>query len=98
MLRRRRHSLQARQSALLISSELVTNALRHGEGQIELRVKLLEDRLRIEVVDEGEGGAPAVCEEASDRGGWGLRIVDQLALGWGVREGATHVWADLALA
>ena len=54
--------------------------------------------LRIEVVDEGSDQAPAVRPTAPDEsGGWGLRIVDQLAAQWGVFEGTTHVWADLAL-
>ncbi len=55
--------------------------------------------LRIEVVDEGSDQAPGVRQEApGESGGWGLRIVDQLAVQWGVFEGTTHVWADLALA
>lgn len=84
--------------ALLVSSELVTNAYRHGRGEIELRLSVHDDRLRIEVIDHGRDAAPAVREQAADgTGGWGLRIVDQLALQWGVFEGATHVWADLAL-
>ena len=85
-------------NALLVSSELVSNAYRHGSGRIELRLSLFEDRLRIEVVDDGRDQAPAVREQPADEtGGWGLRIVDQLTLQWGVFEGTTHVWADVAL-
>jgi anti-sigma regulatory factor (Ser/Thr protein kinase) len=88
-----------RESARLVSSELVTNALRHGRGKIELRVTLLSEFLRIEVVDEGTERAPSVRHESpGESGGWGLRIVDQLATQWGVFEGTTHVWADLPLA
>jgi anti-sigma regulatory factor (Ser/Thr protein kinase) len=87
-----------RELAMLVSSELVTNAYKHGEGQIELRVNVLQDRLRIEVIDQGRRQAPAVREQSADQiGGWGLQIVDQLALQWGVFEGTTHVWADLTL-
>jgi serine/threonine-protein kinase RsbW len=86
------------ENALLVSSELVSNAYRHGEGDIELRLDVFNDRLRIEVIDEGRGQAPAVREQGGDEtGGWGLQIVDLLALQWGVFEGTTHVWADLAL-
>ncbi len=82
-----------------MSSELVTNALRHGRGTIELRLTMFDAFVRIEVVDEGSDQAPAVRpEEPSEAGGWGLRIVDQLAVQWGVFEGTTHVWADLPLA
>lgn len=87
------------ENARLISTELVTNAYRHGEGEIELRVQLLDQRVRIEVIDAGTRRAPAVRERAGDEtGGWGLRIVDHLALQWGVFQGTTHVWADLGLA
>ncbi len=97
-LRRRRLSDDAVEMALLVSSELVTNAYRHGNGEIELRVSVRGERVRIEVIDKGRGKAPAVREQsAEDPGGWGLRIVDQLAVQWGVAEGATHVWAELAL-
>jgi anti-sigma regulatory factor (Ser/Thr protein kinase) len=89
---------RARENALLVSSELVSNAYLHGRGDIELRVGVDDDRLRIEVIDEGRDQAPAVREQPDQQvGGWGLQIVDQLALQWGVFEGTTHVWADLAL-
>lgn len=89
----------ARESAQLVASELVTNALRHGKGAITLQLGLMKGFLRIEVIDEGNDQAPAVRAEPPDQtGGWGLRIVDQLAVQWGVFEGTTHVWADIALA
>jgi anti-sigma regulatory factor (Ser/Thr protein kinase) len=98
LLRRRAVPDETRESALLVSSELVTNAYQHGEGEIELRVNVLDDRLRIEVIDEGGRQAPAVrAQPADETGGWGLQIVDHLAVQWGVFEGTTHVWADLAL-
>lgn len=98
LLQARAVSARVRDSACLIASELVTNALRHGQGKIELRLTMLGRFLRIEVIDEGSGQAPTVRQEEPDEsGGWGLRIVDQLAAQWGVFEGTTHVWADLAL-
>ena len=81
---------------MLTASELVTNAWQHGQGMIELRLAQLHDRVRLEVVDGGSAKQPAIREYADESGGWGLRIVEQVALGWGV-DGATHVWADLAL-
>ena len=91
-------SENARASGQLVASELVTNALQHGKGAIELRLKLIGEFLRIEVVDQGRDQAPAVRQSQPDEtGGWGLRIVDQVAAQWGVFEGTTHVWADVAL-
>lgn len=89
---------QALEHVLLTASELVTNALKHGRGAIELRLQRLVDRVRLEVIDEGAGATPAIREvEADGSGGWGLRIVDEVALRWGAFEGTTHVWAELGL-
>jgi hypothetical protein len=33
---------------------------------------------------------------ATDAGGWGLHLVETLSRRWGVREGSTHVWFELA--
>ena len=97
-LRRRRLPADTVEAALLVSSELVTNAYLHGKGEIELRVSMRNDRVRIEVIDNGDGEAPAIRAEQGDEAArWGLRIVDQLAFQWGVFEGTTHVWADLAV-
>jgi anti-sigma regulatory factor (Ser/Thr protein kinase) len=89
---------QTSESAVLVSSELVTNAVQHGRGKIELRVQCLGELLRIEVIDEGHDQTPAIRHAAADgTGGRGLRIVEHLAVRWGVFEGTTHVWADLRL-
>ena len=98
LLREHQAPEAAVQNALLVSSELITNAYTHGQGRIELRVKVGDDRVRIEVVDEGRDQAPAVRQQHPDEfGGWGLRLVDHLTIQWGVFEGTTHVWADIAL-
>lgn len=87
----------ALERALLVASELTTNALKHGKGAIELRLLLRDDFVRIEVVDEGTGAKPQIRGTAGDiGGGWGLRIVDDVALQWGSFEGTTHVWADVS--
>jgi signal transduction histidine kinase len=87
--------------AKLVVTELVANAVDHGEGAIELRAAVRDRRLIIEVVDEGEGAAIEVREAGRDgrgRGrGRGLRVVDGLAERWGAHEGTTHVWAELPL-
>jgi hypothetical protein len=53
--------------------------------------------LRCEVVDEGHGFIPKARDKpATDVGGWGLHLVETLSRRWGVREGSTHVWFELA--
>ncbi|SEL84780.1 ATP-binding protein [Nonomuraea pusilla] len=84
------------EDVLLVVSELVTNALRHGAGAPVLRVECDHDRVRVEVRDTGERlPEPREPEPGS---GWGLRVVDMLSTGWGVRgdgEGKA-VWCELA--
>lgn len=54
-------------------SELVSNAVRHGKGQITLQADLDENRLLIEVIDEGDGLEHALRErDFPGVGGWGL--------------------------
>lgn len=81
----------------LVVSELVTNAVAHGRGAISLRLQVEGDRVHGEVVDDGGGFE----QEVRDRGpddfdGRGLQIVDALSTRWGIHEGTTHVWFELA--
>ena len=91
---------QALIDATLIAAELVNNAVLHGQGRITLRASLRPQTVRVEVIDQGSGTAPAIRERAGhwDDGGRGLRIVAALATRWGIFEGTTHVWADLPAA
>ena len=68
-------------TASLLVSELVTNAVVHGSGTIELRARFLGPTLHVEVVD-GSDRLPQRRERHS--WGHGLDIVDNLALSWGV--------------
>jgi len=89
-------SAAQRDDAGLMVSELVTNALLHGEGAIGIRITSDPQHLTIEVADDGQGKV-AITPVPSAFGGWGLRIVDELADSWGVRAGSTHVWFRLRL-
>jgi len=86
------------QDLRLLISELVTNSVRHGEGE-GIRV-VLDVRgarhVRCEVVDGGSGFTPrARTKPPTEPGGWGLTMVERLSAAWGVREGSTHVWFEL---
>jgi anti-sigma regulatory factor (Ser/Thr protein kinase) len=84
------------QSAELLVSELVTNAVVHGRGRLILRGELDDDRLLVEVIDDGDGFERTVRQRGVDSvGGRGLAIVDALASRWGIHEGTTHVWFEL---
>lgn len=82
--------------AELLVSELATNALVHGDGQITLRARLDQHRLLVELIDEGSGFDRSLRRrDFWQVGGWGLGIVDDVASRWGVLEGTTHVWFEL---
>jgi len=80
----------------LVVSELVTNAVIHGQGAIRLRLLLDAGDARGEVIDAGGGFEHEVREAGpSATSGRGLMIVDRLTTRWGVREGTTRVWFEM---
>jgi anti-sigma regulatory factor (Ser/Thr protein kinase) len=82
---------------LLVISELVSNAVLHGTGDIELRLTYDGRRITGEVADDGAGFAlPARRRPPGQIGGHGLRIVDSIASCWGIHDRAAHVWFEIA--
>ncbi len=93
-----------RDEALLVVSELASNAVLHSgcsaNDELEVLAELLPDGVRIAVRDRGlSDSVPARRErEPLEPGGMGLRVVDALARRWGSERGGTvSVWAELAL-
>ena len=85
--------------AVLVVSELVTNALRHGLGEIVVRASVRDGALAMSVTDNG-AELPVLRELQRDRvGGVGLQIVERLATKWGIAPfpGGKTVWVTLAL-
>ena len=87
--------------AELLASELVTNAVVHGAGDILLRLAVADHTVRVEVADDSPHGPepqPADTERLSGRGLW---IVEELAAAWGVTPSTTGpgkaVWFTLRL-
>jgi anti-sigma regulatory factor (Ser/Thr protein kinase) len=62
----------------LIVSELVANAIRHGEGQIGVRISYDGTQLRVEVHDDGAGRPVRHPVAAEAESGRGLKLVDGL--------------------
>jgi anti-sigma regulatory factor (Ser/Thr protein kinase) len=86
-----------RDAAGLLTSELVTNAIRHAGTAVELLARV-NASLRVEVTD----GRPELPVRARDAPGFsvsgrGLCLVDELASRWGVlQDGASKtVWFEL---
>lgn len=83
-------------TAKLLVSEIVTNAVVHGEGEIVLRARLDQGRLFAEVTDQGHGFTWTVPDSDRERTqGWGLMLVAGEANRWGVDGVTTHVWFEL---
>jgi len=88
--------------ALLLASELATNAVMHAGTPFVIGVRVTPKRLRVTVAD-GDDHTPTVAErDRGEPGGFGLYLVDELAARWGV-EAAGHgqhgkeVWFELEL-
>jgi anti-sigma regulatory factor (Ser/Thr protein kinase) len=83
----------------LVVSELVTNSVKFGPKRpITLALTVgTEGVVQGEVIDQGDGEQAKIemTVEPTIAGGWGLHLVDQLAVDWGVREGSTHVWFEI---
>ena len=89
--------------AMLVASELVTNAVRHSlctEDEL-LGVLITRDgRLRISVLDPGTSGRSAeIANRPVDLGGLGLKVVEELSATWGTarRNDGYQVWAELEI-
>jgi anti-sigma regulatory factor (Ser/Thr protein kinase) len=81
----------------LVISELVSNASVHGRGQVAFRLQLDEGIVRGEVIDEGGGFEHEIRARGPDNlSGRGLFLVEALTNRWGIHEGTTHVWFELA--
>jgi anti-sigma regulatory factor (Ser/Thr protein kinase) len=85
----------------LLVSELVTNAVRHapsgGSPEVELRLKLERERIRVVVSDPGGGFvATPRLPTASESSGWGLYLVDRIADRWGIiSKDRNEVWFEI---
>lgn len=81
-------SIDDRAVAVLLASELVTNAVIHShsstEQTIALRIAVTPARVRVEVIDPGPGLDPARRPRRPlTPGGGGLALVEHLASRWG---------------
>lgn len=86
--------------AVLVMSELLSNALRHAHplpsGQVRVAWEFADGNVEVRVSDGGAATAPRAGRASlSSLGGRGLGIVEYLADSWGVRydDDGTTVWA-----
>ncbi|MFD6245446.1 ATP-binding protein [Streptomyces roseolus] len=87
--------------ALVVVSELVTNAVLHGGGGraeevVGLRIEHYGDELVVEVTDGTSRPARLKTAGAAETGGRGLLLVTRLAKDWGVSDKNRTTWARLS--
>lgn len=101
---------ERRYVAELLTSELVTNAVRHPERRedsrwsrvVELVILRTDDVLRIEVSDpDPRPLRPPHCPSTPRESGWGLYILSQLSSKWGCTPVETGdgkvVWFEMGI-
>lgn len=75
---------QCAESAALMTSEVVTNAVLHGTGDITFAFLAGQVLVRVEVGDEGPEHPAPRDGVVDEEGGRGMVIVQALSSGWGV--------------
>ena len=81
----------------LLTSEIVSNAVRHATGNVTLEVTLLNrDELRVQARDESPDAPVIRSSNPGGVGGHGLTIIDSLSSRWGVERYDDHkvVWFE----
>jgi anti-sigma regulatory factor (Ser/Thr protein kinase) len=69
--------------ASLLTTELVSNAVRHGDGAVRLRVEVESGVVEVRVHDDGVQPPSVNHADPSSLGGRGLWIVEAVADQWG---------------
>jgi anti-sigma regulatory factor (Ser/Thr protein kinase) len=91
---------EATEVAVLLVSELVSNAVLHAGTELEVVARVHPDRLAVEVHDGAGGQATRRRYGATSATGRGLLLVEELARDWGtvVTDDGKFVWFELDLA
>ncbi|MDQ1629548.1 MAG: hypothetical protein QOI54_3292 [Actinomycetota bacterium] len=86
-----------RETTVLLVSEVVTNALRHTEGSIELTMSRLPGKLRVEVADDVSIAPQRRGGDPLDESGRGVPLLSGFSDRWGTapRGPGKIVWFEL---
>lgn len=83
------------ETAVLLTSELVTNAVRHARTPLSVRLQGDARRIRVAVADTGPDEPVPRPPGSASEGGRGLALVSAMASDWGVdlqAGGGKTVW------
>jgi chemotaxis response regulator CheB len=84
--------------ALIVVSELVTNAITHADSPCQVRLSIDETSVRVEVFDEGAGTPDPQPASSTSEHGRGLHLITALTAAWGIQQipdDGKIVWAEL---
>jgi DNA-binding NarL/FixJ family response regulator len=84
--------------AVLVISELATNAITHADSSCRIRLSLTPATLRIDVIDAGLGTPEPQLADLTSEHGRGLGMVAAVAAAWGMEilpGDGKLVWAEL---
>jgi anti-sigma regulatory factor (Ser/Thr protein kinase) len=89
----------AADTATLLTSEVLTNAVVHGLGPVQLRLRRTDTEVTVIVSDRGRYRPQPRLADPTDESGRGLSLLEMLATSWGARatEEGKDVWFTLAL-
>jgi anti-sigma regulatory factor (Ser/Thr protein kinase) len=85
------------EAAVLLTSELVTNAILHARTQVAVTIHQLDSSLRVSVLDESVEQPSRRDDTDHLAGGRGLKLVEAVATSWGVtpEDQGKAVWFEL---
>jgi signal transduction histidine kinase len=97
---RHEHVDAVSEALMLVTSELVSNALRYAHSMVTVTLTRHGPSVRVEVADDGEGLPHLDRPSATAPTGRGLLIIDGLASTWGSHPfgDGKVVWAELVAA
>jgi hypothetical protein len=88
------------ETAQLVITELLTNALEHGGGAADPSVEIRAGSVHIAVGDGVSGAPRSGVSAATSTNGKGLLIVDRVSMRWGIEPTANGkiVWSEVSTA
>ena len=84
--------------ALIVVSELVTNAITHADSPCQVRLSIDQTSVRVEVFDEGVGTPDPQPSSSTSEHGRGLHLISAPTAAWGIQQipdDGKIVWAEL---
>ena len=87
------------ETAALLTSEILTNAVVHGLGPVRLRLRRTDTEVAVIVSDRGRYLPQPRLAGPTDESGRGLNLLEMLATSWGARATADgkDVWFTLTV-